>query len=322
MQMCRRDKSAILLKAAASVMMMVAVALLTSCYTGVEGTKKIKLSRGDLKAIQATDEEMLMKPVAGATLGEWLPGRLFVAADDRAALVFDPRDLPADPLSLHLAGRHLAYAGTETRILPDGSEQLTVLLRDSVMTFRYNTGKAPVEAVASLTSAQIPMLVDTRMVAVADSLLRGRRLWTRSSLWYGENGETVDGRKFVPVTVSKVTAGSMVFPFKVGFVTDGGAYAFMYMSAGNSGIDSRPFAGLFSLTDPRRRYGSIDDATWSLICDGKVTAGMTKEECRLALGSPRENDNHYDYGRVLEIWKYSDGTYLLFEDGRLVSTRK
>ncbi|MDE6400707.1 MAG: hypothetical protein K2L68_07600, partial [Muribaculaceae bacterium] len=66
----------------------------------------------------------------------------------------------------------------------------------------------------------------------------------------------------------------------------------------------------------------IEDDVWQLICSSKVRTGMTKDECRLALGNPKEVDSGHDYTQTLDLWHYSDGAVLWFEDGILTRFRK
>ena len=49
---------------------------------------------------------------------------------------------------------------------------------------------------------------------------------------------------------------------------------------------------------------------------------MTMEECRLALGSPREVERDATYGALIERWIYENGIYLLFSDGILTRFRR
>ena len=48
---------------------------------------------------------------------------------------------------------------------------------------------------------------------------------------------------------------------------------------------------------------------------------MTRDECRLALGAPPEVLRTPSYGGMREVWSYSDGVFLIFEDGYLTRFR-
>lgn len=72
---------------------------------------------------------------------------------------------------------------------------------------------------------------------------------------------------------------------------------------------------MFGYGDLRKQYPTIDEETWSLLGNGEVRTGMTKDECFLALGSPiqivaKPNSRYetwYYQGRTLEF----DGIKLL-----------
>ncbi len=294
----------------------------TSCFTGVEGTKKITLSKDDRKAIQPSDEDLFFQPVAGIPVSQWENGRPFIAADNKALMIFDQQGLPLNPDEAALGGKTLYYSGVEARPAPDGSRTLIIVFTDGNNLFRYNTGKNVTVAADEIRSDQIPMLIDSAMIDSSRKLLSGKKIWTRSPLWYDAEGNRIPGRKFVPVTIVAVEPGNLVFPVKLLFKTDDGEEAWAFMNFGNSSTESRAFANLFYLSDFRKNFPSITDEVWTLICDGKIAAGMTKLECKLSLGNPSEVDAGHDYSQTLDLWHYPDGAVLWFEDGILTRFRK
>lgn len=294
----------------------------TGCFTGIESTKKINLSREDKKNIKPSDEEIFYGGIPGYPVKEWKEGKEFLVTDNKALLVFEPLHIPFNFKDIDLEGKIIQYSGKETRIDAAGNNILTINFKDSIFTLPYNTGKPVDQAMSDFTSSQIPMLIDLQMVEEANQKLRGLKLWTRTFLWYDVNGERINGKKFVPVTIIEVLPGNMVFPFKLKIKDENNEIAYMYMNAGISPTDSRAFHHLFSLTDIRHNYHSINDNIWDLICKGEITSGMTKEECRLALGNPKEISAGHDYSRTLDIWNYENGTVLWFEDGILSRYRK
>ena len=48
---------------------------------------------------------------------------------------------------------------------------------------------------------------------------------------------------------------------------------------------------------------------------------MTKEECTLSLGSPRNISRQPTYAGMLERWSYDNGVFLTFQDGILENYR-
>lgn len=295
---------------------------LTACFTGVEGTKRIELSKSDRRAMAPSPEKRFADSIGSAALADWLPGRRFVVTDNRLAMVLLPHS-SSQVNEDSLAGHILLFESLSASRLPDGST-------GSVITFGVDGGdshydypllRAPHVAAASVRSGDLPMMIDLEMVDDVNKLLSGRKLWTRSQLWYASDSTRFVGQKFVPVTVDCVLPGNSVFPLKVVFTDAASRQSFMFMNLGSSGLDSRSFDVLFSLSDPKLRYPRIEKDVWALICDGKVRNGMTKEECRLSLGTPDDVDGGRDWSRTLDIWKYSDGKYLVFSDGLLSEYR-
>ena len=295
---------------------------LCSCFTGIESTKKINLSRQDRKLALPTPEEKYMEQIEPEPLKNWDTGKLFMASDDKALLVIVPReglvDIPPDSVK----GKILQFYGVDSKINAAGDINLVLLFFDGVYIYTFDTGKPFQEAMENLKSDQVPMLIDLQMVDEARALLNGKQVWTRSSLWYDKDGNRVPGRKFIPVTITNISPGNMVFPLEVEITDPDGNQAFLFMNFGSNDNESRAFGNLFSLSDLRKHYPGIDDETWEYITKEKVKPGMTKEECRLALGNPTEANSGHDYSQTLDIWSYENGYVLWFEDGRLVKTRQ
>lgn len=291
---------------------------LSSCNTGIESTKTIKLSKNDRNQLLPTPEDHLAELIEPATLRDWLQGKKFVVADNRASLVFEPSAANNGSLS----GRIISFGGIEERVDAGGESLAIVCFKDGNNILKYPTGKSVNGAMESIRSIDIPMIIDLDLVAQADSLLRGRTFWIKSQLWYDKQGNKLRGRKFVPVTVRSVVPGDMLFPLIVNFLDENGENAFVYMNvSSSSGIESRTFPSLFSLSDPIHKYNSISPEHWQLIQNGKVALGMTKDECRLALGNPSDVNAGHDWNNTIDLWSYKDGTFLHFEDGLLVNFR-
>lgn len=297
--------------------------LLSSCFTGVESTNKINLSRQDRKIISASPEDLFLNDIKGTPLSRWNKGKEFIAADNRTALVFIQEGMPVNPDELSLQGKTLAFQGVSSMVAPDGSTKAIIIFSDGNSLYKYDTGKTP-DAAAAILSSDLPMIIDREMVNKTDSLMRGRTLWTRSPLWYDKDGSRLKGAKFVPVTISAVEVGNVVFPVRVFFNDSEGKSASMWMNLGSTSADSRAFADIFSLSDPRLKYADIPEESWRLIQHGRVRKGMTKEECRLALGAPSDVASGHDWSQTLDIWRYDNGdyVYLRFEDGMLIDIRR
>ena len=289
------------------------------CSTGIESTKRIELSKEDRKQTAVTPEDTFLCKVQAQPHDEWSIGKRFVATDDRTALIFDANQLASEVERMALAGKELQFRGTTSQMMPNGDKAIVLLFSDGSHTLSYNTRKPQGNAIHS---TEIPMMIDLDIVSQVRQKLVGLNLWTRSSLWYNASGEKTDGQKYVPVTITDVTFGDKVFPIKVLFTDSDGSLHMMLMNVTDSGIDSRSFANLFYLSDPRPKYPHIDDEVWQLIQNGQVRNGMTKEECRLSLGSPKEVNKGHNYSSTLELWQYTDGVYLQFQDDLLVNFRR
>lgn len=290
---------------------------LGACFTGVESTKKIALSKADRKILQPSAEELLMNAVTPQSLGEWTQGKSFFVVSDRAAmLLHTPEGGVVNAADLE--GAILSFEGVAEKPAPDGTRKAMVVLRHGDQLMVFDTGREYTDALQRFMSDRMPMMVDADMLTATDSLINGRTLWTRSPVWNDASGQRYEGRKFVPVNVTAVLPGSVAFPARVQFRDETGHEAFMFLNFGASSGDSRSFADLFFLNDPKLRYPKITDHVWKLIQHSALEAGMTKEEAKLSLGNPDEVMSGHDYSQTLDIWRYNDGSMLRFADGLLI----
>ena len=295
---------------------------LCSCFTGIESTKKIHLSREDKKLANPSPEERFMQQISSTPLNDWEVGKRFIVADDKALLVIVPKSglLPTPPESIK--GRTFEFQGVESKINLAGEITLSILFSDGIYLYSYDTSKEFDDALNNVKSDQIPMLIDEEMVTQARQLLVGQKVWSKSPLWYNSTGERIDGKRFVEVQIQDVQPGDLIFPLWVQILTDHGETAYVFMNLGSEDNESRAFSNLFSFTDIHKHYANIDDETWNYISNGKVKLGMTKEECKLALGNPTDLSSGHDYSQTLDIWSYDNGKVLWFEDGKLVKIRQ
>ncbi len=289
---------------------------LMGCHTGIESTKTITMSKDDRRQLEATPEEKLMADLQAPLLSEWQRGKKFLVSDDRALMVFDASTL--NPDDDKLKGRYIEFAGVALKTNPGGIDEAVVVFKDGDSSLQYSTGKSLDEANRRISSMDIPMLIDLELVDNVRNVLAGRKVWTRSQLWYDRSDNRVDGRKFVPVVIDDVRPGTVVFPFRVYITDENGNQAMLFMNAASAGMESRTFQNLFSLTDPKNRYPSIHDDVWKLIQHGKVKLGMTKEECKLSLGNPSDVNSGHDWNSTIDLWQYPNGAFLRFQDGLLI----
>ena len=296
--------------------------LASACFTGIESTPKI--TAGDLRREKVTGaetpEQQLAAMIRPQSPSEWKDGRRYLVTDSKIDLVFTG----AATEQLPHPGDTLIFRALNPA--PSVMGQKATLLRFSrtsapADTIDYKVEITP-ENMAARTSFDIPFTIDLTLVSLADSMLRGRRLYTNTSYWYDSNLRQITGRKFVPVTVDRVSAGNTDYPFRVEFTDEKGEKRCMLMSNSRAGASTRNFAALFSLTDPKLRYPLITDENWAAITNGRVRKEMTREEARLALGSPSDVAYGNDYSFSYERWVYPGGIFLIFEDGILKTFRQ
>ena len=177
------------------------------------------------------------------------------------------------------------------------------------------------EAASRINTMNVPMIIDLEIVKKVGDRLIGKTFWTKSALWYDMEGEKINGRKFVPVKIEDIKAGDMVFPFKIFVSDENGKNAILYMNLINSGMESRTFPAVFFVNDPKLKYPAISQEVWDLITRGLVAEGMTKEECKLSLGTPDDVNSGHDWNQTIDLWRYDNGMYLRFQDGILTSFR-
>lgn len=303
-------------------MLLYMLTLIASCSTGIESTKKIQMSRSEQRQIQRTEEEMFANALKGTPLSQWHPGKKFMASSGRTPLIFEPSGVNYSTNDDSFEGKMLDFVGTEIRMTPDLKDECVILFSDGSNIFRYPTGKSHESATSEIDSSKMPLLYDIDLIDQWKNRLCGLTVWTRSPLWYDAAGNRIAGLKFSKVTVTDVLPASGQFPMKVEIRLPDGDTAFMNMNYTADTADSRNFAALFFLKDPKTRYPHITDENWDLIKKGRIGLGMTKEECKLALGNPDDVDAGRTSTQTMDIWKYSDGTYLMFTDGLLTRFRQ
>ncbi len=304
-----------------TLLIIVVVFFLNGCFTGVESTKKIT-EKDVQRAIQQMDNGNRESSihVAADSLTSWREGKVFWCVDNQARLLFNPStDYDIDTLSL--AGKMLTYSGYGTHKQLDNSNVLDIYFNCDSLGLVYPSGKSLREI--NRASFSIPFLIDDDVVQEVANQLVNKTVYVKTSQWYDiHGGYQTNGRRFIPVVITAVKPGDKVYPLRVEFRADiGGEEAFLWMKVpGTDGV-GRDFDTLFSLTDVRKQYPDISPATWRNIVDGKVAEGMTKEECRLAMGNPVNVRQLPDQSGLREYWYYDGGRYLFFVDGLLKEFR-
>ncbi|MBP3535999.1 MAG: hypothetical protein J6J93_00475 [Muribaculaceae bacterium] len=315
-------------KATTAIVLAASSAMLGGCFTGVESTPRINAS--DVKRERAagvSPESMYLADVAPQAPSAWQSGKVFRVTDDRISRIFtsssdNTDNMKGTELLFHDISRARSLTG-------DDAAEIHFTTRDGRNYF-YRINGMSVERIDTLSALDIPFTIDMRLVGEIDSIMRGKDFFVRTPAWYDASGNRKEnGLRHIKVHIDSVVPGDAYFPALVCFsVPDstmnrragGGGHA-VFMSVGKSKAATRNFDVLFSFDSPRKQYPEIKDDVWDLIISSKVRDGMTRDECRLALGAPPEVLRTPSYGGMREVWSYSDGVFLIFEDGYLTRFR-
>ena len=298
---------------------------LMSCGTGIEVTEHV--SDKDVKRVITQIDQHEPR----VTLDHYIDSvpawqndkKRFWVADNQVRLLMG---VDADPVAdtVDLSGHVLVFKGYELGSLYDNRQTVNLLFKDELdnsKTYIYRTGKTIGEFSSAFT---IPMLIDLDMVSHIARQMEGMDYYIRTAIWYEcESAQMINGRHFIKVHVDSVLPGNAVLPLRVVFSTcDSGQRAMVWMSENNKAMLGRDFDALFDCSDPRHQHPEISDKNWELITQSRVAEGMTKDECRLALGSPKRINQNPDQGGMREYWYYDGGAYLYFVDGLLNQYRR
>lgn len=286
---------------------------LQGCFTGVESTPKITARDVRRQNATVTPEMTYAAGLTPEPVASWTPGKVFIATEGKISFALSPIDI-ADRI---MPGDTLRYAAT--RAVPsmtdvDDSMLLFVTSRGDTLNYRV---REPAAELASRASLEIPFTIEGSIVDKAQALLAGNDYYITTPVWFNENGDNITGRKLVKVHVDRVRPGNSHYPLLVEFTAGDGTASRVYMSVGTGRRATRNFDTLFSLTDPRLRYKEVKDDVWECITRGTVKLDMTREECRLSIGNPRDVIR----GHYLERWAYDNGLVLIFDDGYLRDMR-
>lgn len=296
---------------------------MAGCFTGVESTPKITYS--DVKRANAgthtSAEQAFLSEVAPQPPAQWQPGKKFYVADPKASIVFssqaDMSGIAGQEVALHAIRPVTSVTGEEVTeiefVTPSGE---SLFYRDNL----------PYADVADRKQLEVPFTIEMSIVDDVRKQIDGKKYFIVTPHWYSADGsQAVNGLRYVQAEVVGVAPGNAIYPVRVVFHPLDGQpdelYS-LYMTVGNSRTSTRNFFTLFTFKNPRDQYPRMDDETWDLITHSRVKLGMTRDECRLALGAPQTVGQRPTTAGMVEYWSYSDGVYLLFEEGYLSYFRK
>lgn len=292
---------------------------LTSCFTGIENTPKISDKEVRRQLTQTvTPEDSFMDDLPHSNLSTQLyPGKRWVVTDSKIKLVLDAS---ASGLDI-AAGDTLRFVESVSVPTVAGNEVVDLILENSTgKRIAYRTTIDP-QRFASGAVIDLPFAVDFDLINDIATKLLNKQFYIVSRTRYDHIDNIYTSRRFVPVKIDSVAVGNVAYPIRLSASEHGQKPFRLYMSSPFQSAHPRKFAKLFSLSDPREKYPTIDPEVWQAIIDGRVAVGMTRDECRLALGQPDNVDRQPGYSSLHEIWTYKNGRYLIFIDNVLESFR-
>lgn len=294
------------------------LAVTSSCFTGIDSTPAIKPPKEDDTGKPGRAEETYLSDITPAPPRQWKAGlTAWKITDAMFGMLFTPEIDDA-----RLKGSVAVFAGMEPALSITGDTVTNIMMQlpgNRLHSWTVNRSPSAVKALDKLTP---PYSIDLGMVNQARRHLQGRQLWVITRDWRDSLDRPLGGSpfpKFIPVTINEVAPGTELYPIRVGFSRpDGEGNAYLFLSPDDDVYTRRTFAGQWRLTDPRLEYKRISDDDWALIVEGKTAPGMTYDLVRLSLGSPERIDRQTNGATLVQVWRYSSGKTLRFEDGLLV----
>ena len=300
---------------------------MVSCGTGIEVTEHVT-DKDVRRVITKTDqyEPQATIQAYNDSLPAWTVGkkRFWVADNQLLMLLEHGADVATSDTVSTVAGHVFVYEGYEIGSIYDYRQTVNLIFKDENApgrTYVYRTGKTLDEFGSEFS---IPMLIDMDKVHHVSQQVVGKDYYIRTPIWYDRaSRQMMPGRHFIQVHIDSVLPGNAVMPMRVLFTTiDTHQPSMVWMSDHNSSMKGRDFDALFVASDPHLLYPTITDKNWKLITQSMVTEGMTKEECLLAMGTPRNTRQVPDQAGLREYWYYDGGSFLFFIDGLLNQYRR
>lgn len=295
-----------------------AVLFLGGCFTGIETTPKITRKHVERSGVATTPEQEIAAQLAPLPLNQWLPGHRLSVADNKLSMLLTG----APEVNI---GDTLVFQSIRPTVTFTGDTTMVLIFAHGSQSVEYKTELSPA-TLAAANRFEMPFAIDLELVDLCRQKLVGQKLYILTSQRIDSMGLNTAGEKFIPVTVTNVTAGSLNYPLTVEFTVDDSSHGTnpqaTPMTAGLSTGATRNFDRVFSLTDPRLRYPAIREEFWPLIRQSRVAEGMTPDECRISIGSPTDVIKRHDGTSYFERWTFENGTYLLFIDGILSEFRR
>ncbi|MBD5267897.1 MAG: hypothetical protein HDS41_06980 [Bacteroides sp.] len=307
------------MKVLGQLLLLLPMIALPGCFTGIESTPKITATDVKRQQITVTEEDEFLSGVNPQRISQWTKGKRFYVTDDKIVLALEPsKNAPKSGDSLYFDDMRPVTSLT-------GSEDTEIVFHDKNgddIVYRVSASRQELD---QRTKVDIPFTIDMDLVDETSKMLLGKQFYLKSPVRYDKDGNSYNGIKFVPVTITEVLPGNVVYQVMVKFRIDDPEIeeeAYLYLNVGESSKSTRNFSTLFYFKDPHQKYPLINDDVWAKIQRGQVAPYMTREECRLSLGAPAAVSRRNAISTLQELWSYPNGNYLIFEDGILKSVRR
>mgnify|MGYP000330929058 FL=1 len=141
----------------------------TSCFTGVESTKKITMPDTGEIAAQSPEDRFIESYFVQQGCDTWRIGKPFYYTDEKLSFVFRP-EKPTFPDSISLKGKIFTYAGSIEESPFGGDDKVVLLFDCEGHKFRYETGKTREEIGRLKYTPLIPPFIDIDDLNMAPSL--------------------------------------------------------------------------------------------------------------------------------------------------------
>ena len=293
-----------------------------SCFTGVESTPKISYSDVKKEKIVVTPEERFLQDVTYECPLDWKKGKTFHDADTKISIIFASSASTLN--NENLMDQDLIFDAIYPVPSLSGEDVTEIKLLTPSGKSLYYKDLTKYSELKDRPRLEIPFTIENSMVNQVRERLLGNTYYIITPLWYSADGEqAVNGLRHIPIKVDSVLTGNAVYPIRIVFTPEEETKQYsLYMTIGDSRSSTRNFHTLFAFDNPKVKYPGIKDEMWQLIRHSQVKDGMTRQECRLALGSPTTIGQRPTTVGMVEYWQYPDGKYLLFEDGLLSKYRQ
>lgn len=296
--------------------------VMTACFTGVESTPKI--TEADVRSQQAQNrspEAVFFDSLKYQPFREWKSGKRFLVTEQRISLVLDPQFAASDT---SIVGRTLTYESVGEVVTITGLRACDISLRDSLGKNHKYRINASLDELKRRNHVEIPFTIELDVVESAGRMLNGNTYYLINSNVQDINGRSTLSPKFLPVVIEDTKPASQFSPIRVTirYTSMPEVKRQVLLGIGPTTTASRMFENNFSFTDPRTSHTSVTENHWQMIVNNQVAMGMTREECRLALGKPAHIDRIPARDGLHEIWTYDGGVTLSFVDGLLTEQRK